>query len=75
LADTTKLVDTTRISGPIEIKDNSKERVAFDLFKAIGHLDAAKQDQLLELYARCLITTKNPELGVAEVKQRAKGSQ
>ncbi|WP_114773216.1 hypothetical protein [Microvirga subterranea] len=67
------MTDTTKIQGPIEIKDNSKERVAFDLLALIQHEDTARQDELLELYARCLTTVQVPHLGLEVIKKRVKG--
>jgi len=64
---------TTKIQGPVELKDNSAERVAFDLFMFIQADKPEQQDKYLELYARCLITTKNPHLGLETVKKRAQG--
>jgi hypothetical protein len=64
---------TTKVQGPIEIKDNSKERVALDLLMFIQHEDTARQDELLELYARCLTTAQTPYLGLEAIKKRAKG--
>lgn len=57
-----KMVDKTEISKPIEIKDNSIERVAFDLMEKIaiaesekGFLtkDQKKRDYWLKLYNQC----------------------
>lgn len=59
--------DNVKLSGPIEIKDNSKQRVAFDLMLKIGHVESPglsqktttiKQDRhyWLNLYSECLTT-------------------
>ncbi|HCV3128872.1 TPA: hypothetical protein OV565_002947 [Acinetobacter baumannii] len=56
------MVDKTEISKPIEIKDNSIERVAFDLMEKIataemerGFLtkEQKKRDYWLKLYNQC----------------------
>ncbi len=66
------MVEKTSITGPIEIKDNSPERVAFDLFNALRGLEAPRQDELLEFYARCLLTVGSPTLGVEAIKKAVK---
>ena len=55
--------DTT-ITNPIEIKDNSKERVAFDLMEKISFFehdnkeaDQSKREYWLTLYRQCLKAT------------------
>lgn len=56
------------VSGPVEIKDNSKERVAYDLMKMIWHDDSrAEQNQTdrkywLTLYSQCLKATSGYSL-------------
>ncbi|MGO4389439.1 hypothetical protein AB4Y85_18070 [Microvirga sp. 2YAF29] len=67
------MAESTNISGPIEIKDSSAERVAFELMKFIRNAGVDRQDEILELYARCLITSKNPYLGLEKIKKSAKG--
>ena len=53
------------VSGPVEIKDNSKERVAFDLMAVIVNNESrAKQERSnrnywLTLYSQCLKATSN----------------
>ena len=57
------MVDKTEISNPIQIKDNSVERVAFDLMEKIGKvetpitgalsLEQKKRDYWLKLYNQC----------------------
>ena len=42
------MVDKTEISKPIEIKDNSVERVAFDLMEKIAYLENATNDGYLQ---------------------------
>ncbi len=51
------------INGPIEIKDNSKEKVAYDLAMRIATEEKLFNDQeyrkkLLDLYAECLYATR-----------------
>ncbi len=51
------------INNPVEIKDNSKERVAFDLAMRIASVEGLVDDEkeyrkeLLRLYGQCLATT------------------
>ena len=54
-----------KVSGPIEVKDNSAERVAFDLMARIAFAEDGSQKELsnprdyyLELYYQCLKTVK-----------------
>ncbi|MGE8572938.1 MULTISPECIES: hypothetical protein [unclassified Acinetobacter] len=56
------MVDKTEISKPIEIKDNSIERVAFDLMDRIAYLENAtgegylkpnSREYFLKLYNQC----------------------
>ena len=56
------MVDKTEISNPIEIKDNSVERVAFDLMQKIGGAEMQNgrfsneqrsRDYWLKLYNQC----------------------
>lgn len=67
------MADTTKIQGPVEIKDNSAERVAYDLFMYIVGDNPQRQEEQLELYAKCLLTVKNPSLGLETIKKRVKG--
>lgn len=69
------MADTTKIQGPIEIKDNSAERVAYELFMYISTDSPQKQEEQLELYAKCLLTVKHPNLGLETIKKRVKGLQ
>jgi hypothetical protein len=62
-----------QITSPVEIKDNSKERVAFDLWQVLRLEDQATQDKLLELFARCVLTTGNPSWGLENIKKAVKG--
>lgn len=56
------------IKQPVEIKDNSKERVAFDLMKAIEYYDSradtGRKDRKywLTLYSQCLKATSGYSL-------------
>ena len=57
------MVDKTEISKPIEIKDNSLERVAFDLMERIANSEGYNNEQayrkpnsreyFLKLYNQC----------------------
>lgn len=52
--------DSTTISGPIQIKDNSKERVALDLMYDIRskNVEPYKTEQeIITLYCKCLMAT------------------
>jgi hypothetical protein len=65
------MADSMNIQGPIEVKDNSAERVAFDLMLVIdNHENPAGLDECqakknsdrlyyLNLYAECLTTVKH----------------
>lgn len=59
-----------KVSGPVEIKDNSAERVAFDLMTVIASNEnsrtetcaakkASKRLYYLKLYAECLTVVKH----------------
>jgi len=56
--------DQTRITNPVEIKDNSCERVAFELMELIANeeydrgtiRDTAPREYFLKLYAQCVGT-------------------
>ncbi len=67
------MADSTSISGAVKIEDTSKEHVAFELMKFIRQAEPERQDVILELYARCLLTTGSPHLGVERIKNLAKG--
>ena len=55
--------ENTKITNPIEIKDNSKERVAYDLMVYISYDEKKQGDKnkdrkyWLTLYAQCLKAT------------------
>ncbi len=55
--------ENTRITSPIEIKDNSRESVALELTRAIAHAEKLfdipneYRKKLLDLYAECLDAT------------------
>ncbi len=55
------MAEKMEINNPIEIKENSKERVAFDLMKYI-RLDNRNNYQtekdIITLYGKCLEATK-----------------
>lgn len=67
------MADSRSISGEVKIKDSSPEAVAFELMKFIRQSEPERQDSALELYARCLLTTKNPSFGLEKIKQMAQG--
>ena len=46
------MVDKTEITNPIQVKDNSIERVAFDLMEKIAQAEHAKQDKFREPNSR-----------------------
>ena len=59
--------DNVNVSGPIEIKDNSKERVALDLLKIINSYESQsdhekKRSYYLTLYSQCLKATSGYSL-------------
>ncbi len=62
------------VSGPVQLSANSPERVALELYESIRQEDPQKQDEALELYARCLLTVRAPSLGVKDIRSAAKGS-
>ena len=58
------MAEDTKITNPVEIKDNSKERVAFDLMNVIAsdEYDGSRTEQKnrkywLSLYCQCLKAT------------------
>ncbi len=57
--------ENVSIDSPVEIKDNSKERVAFDLAMRIAFVEELSFDkkkyrkELLKLYGQCLKITIN----------------
>ena len=64
------MADSMSIQGPIEVKDNSAERVAFDLMTVIANNEnsrtdtcaakkASKRLYYLNLYAECLTVVKH----------------
>ncbi|WP_218689082.1 hypothetical protein [Psychrobacter sp. BF1] len=65
------MADSMNIQGPIEIKDNSAERVAYDLMLVIAHnengrsgtacvaKEASNRLYYLTLYAECLTAVKH----------------
>lgn len=69
-----KMVDKTEISKPIEIKDNSIERVAYDLMVLISNeetfygksksKDENPREYYLKLYNQCHKTVANRSLDV-----------
>ena len=69
------MADSVRITSPIKIADNSTERVALELMIYIRDYGGNRADEILELFARCLLTTQSPTLGLNEVKKRVKGDQ
>ena len=66
------MVDSLNINGPVEIKDNSKERVAFDLMLRISNAENpsavkfSKEQQTrlywLKLYNQCIKVVSKPSL-------------
>lgn len=56
------MTDQMKISGPVRVESDSKERVAFDLMVRIDHDGPTppKRDEkyFLSLYARCLRAAK-----------------
>ena len=62
------------VSGPVQLSENSAERVALQLYEIVRQQDPQKQDEALELFARCLLTVRAPSLGVKDIKETAKGN-
>lgn len=68
------MAESLKVQGPIEIKDNSAERVAYDLMTVIAHNEnptydnhcAAKRASnrlyYLNLYKECLDVVKHSEV-------------
>ncbi|WOE31966.1 MULTISPECIES: hypothetical protein [unclassified Acinetobacter] len=67
------MVDKTEITRPIEIKDNSAERVAFDLMEKISilenhtgenYLKPNTREYFLKLYKQCYrtVSSTNPNI-------------
>lgn len=58
------MADSMKIQGPVEVKDNSAERVAFDLMEKISNsenysethaeMKENKRHYFLKLYSQCL---------------------
>jgi hypothetical protein len=67
------MADNTRIVGEVDVVNESKYRVAWDMTKALAGSNQDRRDELLELFARCLITMKDPHLGLDAVKRLARG--
>lgn len=55
-----------RITSPVDVRADSRERVAYDLMNKIGFEensnDATKRDYWLELYYRCYRATQGYDL-------------
>ncbi|MEJ2377071.1 MAG: hypothetical protein P8Y53_03885 [Pseudolabrys sp.] len=62
------------VSGPVQLSENSPERVALQLYEIVRQQEPQKQDEALELFARCLLTVRAPSLGVKDIKETAKGN-
>lgn len=67
------MADNVNVTGPVEIKDRSRERVAFDLMQYIRYAGVDKADEILDLYARCIMTGDYPHFGIEKIKAKAKG--
>lgn len=70
------MLDKTEISKPIEIKDNSVERVAFDLMEKIAYLENATNDgylqpntreYFLKLYNQCHKVVDNRNVKILDL--------
>jgi hypothetical protein len=67
------MAENTQIVGAVSVANDSRQRVAFDMMQLLRGFPTEKQDEILELYARCLIVTNDPHLGVESIKKLAKG--
>jgi hypothetical protein len=67
------MLGETKLKGPVKVESNTDERVAYELMRWISEFEPDRQDAILELYARCLLTIQAPNLGVAKIRSRAKG--
>lgn len=71
------MVDKTEISNPIEIKDNSVERVAFDLMEKIansegysnetGYKKPNSREYFLKLYNQCHKVVDNRNVKISDL--------
>ena len=75
------MADSMKIQGPVEVKDNSAERVAFDLMSVIANREnpamgnecqARKNSSrlyYLNLYAECINTVKYQQVPESDSSQ------
>lgn len=75
------MADSMKVQGPIEIKDNGAERVAYDLMMVIAHNEnpayddqcaakkASKRLYYLNLYKECLNVVKHYEVPETDSSQ------
>lgn len=69
------MADTsTRVQGPVSVKTDSAERVAYDLYMWVRDMSPENQDKELELFARCLYHTKEHYQPVAKIKKIVQGN-
>ncbi|HCM31448.1 MAG TPA: hypothetical protein DIC32_07745 [Acinetobacter radioresistens] len=72
--------NNTTVSGPIEIKDKSVERVAFDLMEKIASLESRRDSNVfanpnpreyyLKLYNQCHTVVNNEGINVNDVLEK-----
>jgi len=65
------MVEKMELNGPIQIKDNTNERVAFELMQYIAYNSNATprtEDDYLNLYCRCLNTIERSAYGAQPSK-------
>ncbi len=76
------MVESLKVQGPIEVKDNSAERVAYDLMLVIANNEnpsynencRAKKDSArlyyLNLYVECINAIKHYEVPKTDISQK-----
>ena len=61
--------ESARMSIPVHIDNSSAERVAFDLATLMLDAPLDRQDEILRMFTRCLLTIREPHRGLNEIKQ------
>lgn len=69
--------DSIRVSSPVEVKDKSVERVAFDLMEKIAYAESKREnveflkpnsrEYYLKLYNQCLKVTSWSEVDIKDI--------
>lgn len=67
--------ETARMSVPVHIEQSSAERVAFDLATLMLDAPIERQDEILRIFMRCLVTIREPHRGFEEIKRAVAAPQ